>query len=50
MLQSNQGDVVYDVVGKNVCMGDHKPVYLSFTVPTLLRKDETTNENGEKVS
>ena len=26
----NSSAVHYDVIGKDVCMGDHKPVYLSF--------------------
>uniref|UniRef100_A0A0N5BUF5 inositol-polyphosphate 5-phosphatase n=1 Tax=Strongyloides papillosus TaxID=174720 RepID=A0A0N5BUF5_STREA len=28
----NAKDVTYDSIGKDVCMGDHKPVYLCFTI------------------
>ncbi|TWW78001.1 Type I inositol 1,4,5-trisphosphate 5-phosphatase [Takifugu flavidus] len=30
--ESEEKSVVYDNIGPNVCMGDHKPVFLSFRV------------------
>lgn len=29
-FQANE--VKYDTIGKDVCMGDHKPIFLSFTI------------------
>lgn len=30
----NESSVVYNTVGPNICMGDHKPVFLSFSLKT----------------
>ncbi|KAK9400742.1 type I inositol -C4-5-trisphosphate 5-phosphatase [Crotalus adamanteus] len=31
--ENDERQVVYDHIGPNVCMGDHKPVFLSFRIP-----------------
>ncbi|CDQ68725.1 unnamed protein product [Oncorhynchus mykiss] len=32
--ENEEKNLVYDNIGPNVCMGDHKPVYLSFRLTT----------------
>ncbi|XP_014889069.1 type I inositol 1,4,5-trisphosphate 5-phosphatase isoform X3 [Poecilia latipinna] len=31
--ENDENSIVYDNIGPNVCMGDHKPVFLSFRLP-----------------
>ncbi|XP_023183803.1 type I inositol 1,4,5-trisphosphate 5-phosphatase isoform X1 [Xiphophorus maculatus] len=31
--ENEENSIVYDNIGPNVCMGDHKPVFLSFRLP-----------------
>jgi hypothetical protein len=33
--QSVPADVTYNVIGQDICMGDHKPVFLSFYLNTV---------------
>lgn len=36
---------LYNCIGKDVCIGDHKPVFLSFSFPDLPPSNSSTNEN-----
>jgi len=48
-LQTNAADVTYDTIGNDVCMGDHKPVYLAFTIDSDAKFSETdADESSEK--
>nr|CAB3256234.1 type I inositol 1,4,5-trisphosphate 5-phosphatase-like [Phallusia mammillata] len=47
--QENHGNAVYDTIGSNVCMGDHKPVYLAFTAAAQ-KPDEPVPEDKAQSS
>ncbi|KAA0713720.1 Type I inositol 1,4,5-trisphosphate 5-phosphatase [Triplophysa tibetana] len=34
-VENGERNVVYNTLGSNVCMGDHKPVFLCFTLKTI---------------
>lgn len=41
--QSKGSSVVYDMMGKQVCMGDHKPVFLNFNMDS---SQDTLSKGG----
>uniref|UniRef100_A0A3Q2CMC2 inositol-polyphosphate 5-phosphatase n=1 Tax=Cyprinodon variegatus TaxID=28743 RepID=A0A3Q2CMC2_CYPVA len=43
--ENEEKSILYDNIGPNVCMGDHKPVFLSFRLPSRAGKP---NENKRK--
>lgn len=49
----NAESQVYDMIGKQACMGDHKPVYLFYSVNTTTHNNSHTinnNNNSEPVT
>ncbi|XP_010772391.1 type I inositol 1,4,5-trisphosphate 5-phosphatase [Notothenia coriiceps] len=44
--ENEEKSVVYDNIGPNVCMGDHKPVFLSFRITAGAGK---CCQRGEKI-
>lgn len=47
-LLSNQENISYDMIGKEVGMGDHKPIYLSFILKSEQLKIEESEEFKNK--